>query len=131
MLFLIMINDLPDSVLNSTVSIFADDTRVTRVIRKEEHIEKLQDDINRVYEWQGKKNLLFNANKFELLRHGKTETHPPQWANSVGQAQIKEFTVLASYTLKLYFKILFNKINHKQCKKCGLLSHWGYLQTQT
>ena len=59
MLFLIMINDLPDSVLNSTVSIFADDTRVTRVIRKEEHIEKLQDDINRVYEWQEKKKSAF------------------------------------------------------------------------
>ena len=47
-------HDLPDSILSSTVSIFADDTRVTKVIRNEEDIERLQDDINIVYEWQEK-----------------------------------------------------------------------------
>ena len=62
--FLIMINDLPDSVLNSTVSIFADDTRVTKVIENKDDIETLQDDINRVYEWQHENNLLFKAKKF-------------------------------------------------------------------
>ena len=58
-----MINDLPDSVFNSIVSIFADDTRVTKVIKNEEDIEELQNDLNRVYEWQEKNNLLFNSKK--------------------------------------------------------------------
>ena len=71
LLFLIMINDLPDSVTDSIVSIFADDTRVTKVIKEAEDIEKLQDDILKVYKWQEQNELLFNSKKFELLRHGK------------------------------------------------------------
>ena len=43
MLFLMMINDLPDSVPESSVSIFADDTRVPKVIKDGHGIEKLQD----------------------------------------------------------------------------------------
>ena len=66
-----MINDLPDSVFDSIVSIFADDTRVTKVIKDEVDIEQLQNDINRVYKWQEKNTLLFNSKKFELLRHGR------------------------------------------------------------
>ena len=74
LLFLMMINDLPECVTQSSVSIFADDTRVTKVIKDGTNIEKLQDDINHVYRWQENNNLLFNAKKFELLRHGKTST---------------------------------------------------------
>ena len=69
MLFLVMINDLPDSVTDSIVSIFADDTRVTKVIKEAADIEKLQNDIVKVYEWQKNNELVFNAKKFELLRH--------------------------------------------------------------
>ena len=49
MLFIIMINDLSDSAEDSLVSMFADDTRVTRIIREEDDLEKLQDDLDRVY----------------------------------------------------------------------------------
>ena len=49
MLFIIMINDLSESVQDSLVSLFADDTRVTRIIKKEDDLEKLQDDLDRVY----------------------------------------------------------------------------------
>ena len=47
-------NDLSDSVTDSIVSIFADDTRVTKVIKEAADIEKLQNDIVKVYEWQKK-----------------------------------------------------------------------------
>ena len=70
LLFLVMINDLPDSVDDSMVSIFAEDTKVIKEI---DDIEKLQDDINRVYAWQEQNNLLFNSKKFELLRHGRNK----------------------------------------------------------
>ena len=64
MLFIIMINDLSESVQDSLVSLFADDTRVTRIIKKEDDLEKLQDDLDRVYKWQHDNNMLFNSKKF-------------------------------------------------------------------
>ena len=63
LLFLIMINGLPESVLDSIVSIFEDDTRVTKIIKDKSDIEKLQNDIKHVDKWQENNNLLFNAKK--------------------------------------------------------------------
>ena len=51
-----MINDFPDSVFESIFRIFADDTRVTKVIKDEEDIEKLKNIISRVYMWQEEEN---------------------------------------------------------------------------
>ena len=33
----------------------------------------LQDDLRTVYKWADTNNMKFNANKFELLRHGKEQ----------------------------------------------------------
>ena len=73
MLFLIMINDLNDVISDSIMSLFADDTRVSRIIKSEEDLEELQADLDRVYQWQSQNNMLFNSKKFELLRYGKNE----------------------------------------------------------
>ena len=58
LLFLMMINDMLEWVTESTVSIFADDTRVTKVINDEDDIEKFQDDIINGYKWQENNYLL-------------------------------------------------------------------------
>ena len=71
LLFLIMINDLSETVLHSMVSLFADDTRITKVIKEKDDTEKLQEDLNKVYKWQEDNNLQFNSKKFELLRYGR------------------------------------------------------------
>ena len=62
-----MINDLPQSVLDNIVSIFANDTRVTKIIKDKSDIEKLQNDIKHVDKWQKNNNLLLNANKSLIL----------------------------------------------------------------
>ena len=72
-LFLIMINDLGKSVFDSFISMFADDTRVSKVIKEQDDEMKLQEDLDRIYDWQTKNNMLFNTNKFELLRYGENE----------------------------------------------------------
>ena len=51
LLFLILINDLGEDVLRSFISLFADDTRITRVIKRKEDIEDFQEEINKVYDW--------------------------------------------------------------------------------
>ena len=49
---------------------FADDTRVLGNIASEEDVEKMQDDLDKIYKWAETNNMLFNNNKFELLRYG-------------------------------------------------------------
>ena len=71
LLFLIIINDLGEDVVNSIISLFADDTRMTRVIKNEDDIEDFQNDLDKVFKWSSENNMVFNTTKFEVLKHGK------------------------------------------------------------
>ena len=72
-LLFILINDLGEDVFRSFISLFADDTRLTRHINSQEDIEDFQDEINNVYDWCKRNNMKFNSTKFEVLKHGKNE----------------------------------------------------------
>ena len=116
--FLIMINDLPDSVFNSIVSIFADDTRVTKVIKNEEDIEELQNDLNRVYEWQEKNNLLFNSKKIQILRHGgRRDLKENNYPKPSGTEAIEEKDVVTDLGVKFNNKADFSDHIDKVCSK--------------
>ena len=58
------------NILESIVKSFADDTRVTKGIRSIEDAIQLQKDLEKVYQWTKRNNMLLNDVKFELLRHG-------------------------------------------------------------
>ena len=51
LIFLIMINDIYDEISESMISIFTYDTRLTKVINKEEDLEAFQDDLEKLYKW--------------------------------------------------------------------------------
>ncbi len=51
LLFLVFINDLQDSVKFSTVHLFADDTKCSKVVDCVEDVNKLQSDINDITTW--------------------------------------------------------------------------------
>ena len=68
-LFVLFINDLPD-IINSTVHIFADDTKVYRRFSSENDRAKLQDDINSLVKWSDTWQLKLNADKCKVLQLG-------------------------------------------------------------
>ena len=73
-LFLVLINDIDKDISDeSFISLFADDTRIARKVSSEEDIEALQSDLEKLYNWQADNNMLFNSNKFEILRYGKDQ----------------------------------------------------------
>ena len=51
-LFLLYINDLPDVVVHSTARLFADDCIVYRPIRNIDDTILLQNDLNKIAEWE-------------------------------------------------------------------------------
>jgi hypothetical protein len=73
LLFLIMINDIDDNVINSSVKVFADDTRITKAVKTEEEAALLQEDLETLYTWAIDNNMAFNGSKFEVLRFGKNQ----------------------------------------------------------
>ena len=73
LLFLIHISDINYEMEDSTVSCFANDTRILLGIKDEEDTQMLQNDSRKLYKWAEANNMKSNANKFELLRYGKEQ----------------------------------------------------------
>ena len=69
-LFIYFINDLPNVVTNSSVKIFADDTKVYKEIKNENDVNDLQKAIDEMYNWTQTWLLKFNAEKCKLLHLG-------------------------------------------------------------
>ena len=68
-LFLIHLMGISHNLSAETsVSSFADDTRLLRGILEEHDCEMLQDDLDQVYSWAEEIGMKFNAGKFELVR---------------------------------------------------------------
>jgi ribonuclease P/MRP protein subunit RPP40 len=72
-LFVIYINDLPDVVRNSFAYLFADDTKVFKVIACDEDRRELQSDLSALQEWSDTWLLKFHPDKCEVLTIGKDE----------------------------------------------------------
>ena len=69
-LFIIYINDLPESV-QSDVFLFADDTKILRQVENQEDAKHLQDDITALEEWSAKWLLQFHPDKCQVLSISK------------------------------------------------------------
>ena len=70
LLFLIMIRDIDAGISSSSVASFADDTRVLIGASSTDDVNKLQSDLNIIYQWAGENNATFNTGKFQCLRYG-------------------------------------------------------------
>ena len=62
-LFLIFVNDLPDSILSSQVTLFADDTKCFKSVHSSLDSYSLQQDIHRLSVWSRHWTLNFNEQK--------------------------------------------------------------------
>ena len=67
LLFLAYINDMPECV-NSDIKLFADDSMLYRRIRNDADCHQLQEDLDKLQEWEQKWQMGFNADKCEVIR---------------------------------------------------------------
>ena len=62
------------NITRSTVSSYADDSKISRKVRNRQDGLELQIDLNKLYDWTDSNLIQFNSDKFETLRIGKNET---------------------------------------------------------
>ena len=67
LLFLLFINDMPDCAEHSILSLFADDAKCFRKIIDVDDCERLQHDLNSLYEWSQVWKLNFNVIKCKVV----------------------------------------------------------------
>ena len=75
LLFLIMVGDIDKGISSSTLSSFADDSRLMKMIKRIAETILLQRDLIAVEDWTKENNMSFNYDKFEALRYGMQETN--------------------------------------------------------
>ena len=71
-LFCIYINDLPETILYSSVKLFADDCILYKAIHTHDDVEKLQEDLSAFQDWQQKWLMKLNVSKCYVM----TVSHP-------------------------------------------------------
>ena len=64
---------------------YCDDTRIGSGIQTREDASRLQQDLDKVYQWAIRNNMTFNDTKFDLIRYGQN-------------TQLKESTAYTSNT---------------------------------
>ncbi len=79
LLFVLFINDLPDSV-TSQVFLFADDTKIFRTIKSDDDQATLQTDLNKLSEWSEKWLLKFHPGKCKHMHIGKATNNPTSYS---------------------------------------------------
>ena len=73
LLFLVLIADIDQGVIEAIVKSFADDTRVTKGISSQNDIETLQSELHKIYKWPADNNMVLNDKKFEGMSYGPND----------------------------------------------------------
>jgi len=113
-LFVVMISDIDEKVLNCVVRSFADDTRVNKMIKNEEDRVTLQNALDTIYEWARENKMKFNEMKFEQMTHGErvgVSIEPYKTASGEEieiKSTVKDLGILASNDL--LFREHINKV---------------------
>ncbi len=77
LLFVIFINDLPE-VIKIHIKLYADDSKIFRIIESDTDAQRLQQDIDAAVEWSRRWLLPFNIDKWKVMHVGrgkKRSTH--------------------------------------------------------
>ena len=125
LLFLILMSDIDEGIVNSKIISFADDTRLYNSVSEVEDCDVLQSDLNTIYKWADANNMAFNSNKFkyvcftpsESVSHSNVYLCPKM--NLIDKVEnIKDLGITMSSNCN------FNQHINNVYKQCSRLSGW-------
>ena len=102
-LFIFLINDLPTDII-AKLLLFADDTKLIKMLLSMMSHSELQNDLNHLISWSEKWQLKFNTSKCKVLRFGQSDTKPYTMMNiDIGQKQELKFIDEETYSKIIQF----------------------------
>ena len=102
-LFIFYINDLPADII-AKLLLFADDTKLIKMLLSMMSHSELQNDLNHLISWSEKWQLKFNTSKCKVLRFGQSDTKPYTMMNiDIGQKQELKFIDEETYSKIIQF----------------------------
>ena len=125
-LFLIYIADIGYNITRSTVSSYADDSKISRKVRNRQDGLELQIDLNKLYDWTDSNLMQFNTDKFETLRIGKNETLKNEIQYKTPEGVVINTVALAK-DLGVYFNDKGTFADHIQIKTKQAKQMVGYI----
>ena len=125
-LFLIFINDLPENI-RSSVRLFADDCVLYRNIESPTDCQILQDDLNRLAQWEADWQMKFNVAKCHSMR---VTRHPPdkhiQFEYTLHQQRLEQVLDSPPNTLELLSQMTWIGVNTSLKFHLRQLRHWVF-----
>ena len=117
LLFIIYVNDLPDSILYSYILIFADDCKIFRAITTAYDRILLQCDLNNFAEWSLKWKLKFNVSKCKVLSIFSNEADINYTLNDTKLSQVQDINDLgiiiqSDFKFTAHINSVFNKASN-------------------
>ena len=70
LLFILYVNDLPDTIVSCSCSIFADDTKLNGRANSFNDADNIQYDIDKLHDWCNTWKLVFNSDKCHVIHFG-------------------------------------------------------------
>lgn len=130
-LFVIYINDLPE-IVDSPVALFADDTKVFRVVQSEEDRQKLQEDIDELDKWSKKWQLPFNESKCKVMHYGRGNRRSEYDIGGVRMMEVEEEKDLGvTFDAQLSFSTNTSKVVAAANSRLGLINrHFMHMETK-
>ena len=126
LLFVIYINDLPESI-SSPSYLFADDTKVLREISSKEDAKRLQDDIDTLDAWSKKWLLRFHPDKCHVLTLGKFENISHTERYRLGETELEHVFEEKDLGVIIDSEMKFDQHIHAKTMKAnssaGLIRH--------
>ena len=96
--FLIFIGDITEGVTSSTL-VYVDDSKTKDNVKNENDVERLQQNLDTIYEWEAKNNMEFNGGKCQVMRYGKNQEikETTYWRHVTSNKQVNTCKDLARY----------------------------------
>ena len=122
LLFLLYINDLPDSIEHSKVTLYADDTVIFANSSNATAQEKLQKDLSDADDWCNRNKLTINTKKSEVILFGHQKTNLNLSLQNCRLETVSQFKYLEiMLDTKLNFESHINEVLKKLARFNGLM----------
>ena len=124
-IFLMFIKDISKEVTAKT-KLFVDDAKVKDKIQNEEDVQKLQENLDKLFEWEENNNMKFNGATFQVLRYGRNEELKNNTEYFTGDMEniIEQFSSLRDLGITMSDNGKFEDHINKVCSKVRQKIGW-------